>query len=136
MLGDELDKSMLLQIWEDRYSGKWIKQGITNPRQRGMSTNDRLTVCYFDKHRDASFKRFQDTSEAPLVSIANFLSQTYPQFENYIWTTNERFKKSLNELLNGRYILPKAHGRNDLIHFDVCLWLAAMKSNFIDCPRR
>ena len=130
-MGDELEKSVLFNLWKDRYTVKWIKQSIKNPRQRVMPTDKRLTVYYFDKHRDASFKRFEDTSEGPLVRIADYVSKSYSP-NKYFWTTNSKYFGRIRERMIGKYILPKAHGRNDLDHFDMCVWLAAMKSNFVD----
>ena len=48
--------------------------------------------------------------------------------EPVLWTTNERLRAKAN-LDQRDFISPKAHGRNDLMHYKRVAWLAAMKAS-------
>ena len=125
LLGDEAMNSVTVKTWSEKW-GVDFKLIDYERRQRTTKTSERITIRYFSDHRDSSITRFKE-GDLPLEAISNWIKSD-AEAEPVLWTANERLKSKV-KLAQCDYIPPKAHGRNDLIHYKRVAWLAAMKAS-------
>jgi hypothetical protein len=124
MLGDALEETEVFKLWRDRFMVQWEQHQIRRPRQWKVPICDRTKVKYYNPHREASLTKFNDPEEEVLnkVEAQLFANKTPIGY----WTTNESIR--LNGFkLQGEYIEPKAHGRNDLMHHKSGAYFAAIQ---------
>ncbi|MBT4891177.1 MAG: hypothetical protein HON65_16645 [Rhodospirillales bacterium] len=124
MLGDALEETEVFKLWRDRFMVQWEQHQISRPRQWKVPICDRTKVKYYEPHREASLTRFNDPEEEVLNKVEThlFANKTTIGY----WTTNESIRlKGLK--LQGEYIEPKAHGRNDLMHHKSGAYFAAIQ---------
>ena len=125
LLGDELEQSSIFHGWSVVYGVRFIAHELEHKRMRRVPTSQRAKVYYFCENNSASLAYFK-SAENPIRCISEWFKQKYPS-GNFIYTINDKMKGRLADAFKGEYITPKAHGRNDLQHYNNCLWLAAMK---------
>jgi hypothetical protein len=123
MLGDELTKSSTAKAWGSKWDVTFERVEFDR-RKRAIPTAERTTILYFSDHRDSSLTRFRE-GDIPLTAVSTFIKD-HASGASVLWTTNERLKAKA-DLNADDYISPKAHGRNDLMHYTHVAWLAAMK---------
>ncbi|MDO9714478.1 hypothetical protein, partial [Paracraurococcus lichenis] len=75
----------------------------------------------------ASINRFTRANDLPLEDVSAWIARDAGD-DPVLWTTNARLVSRV-ELPPGDFQSPKAHGRNDLMHYRRVAWLAAMKAS-------
>lgn len=124
MLGDALEETEVFKLWQDLFMVKWLPEKIKNPRKWIVPIAKRSRIKCYDAHRKASLTRFNDPDETVLNKIRIHISNDRVPIG--FWTTNEALRLK-GFTLQGEYIEPKAHGRNDLIHHTSGAYFAAIQ---------
>ncbi|MFN8722686.1 MAG: hypothetical protein ACK5YI_17820, partial [Rhodospirillales bacterium] len=129
LLGDHATRSILYHVWSNRAEIDWVMHSIRHPRQRTVPIRDRAIIRYFCETDRASFARF-DAVDRPLSAISKWLAVN-EDLGSILWTTNDRpeFRGQMH-LPGATFITPKAHGRNDLMHLSVMVWMSAIRTSF------
>jgi hypothetical protein len=124
ILGDALEETEVFKLWRDLFLVQWEHHQIESPRKWKVPIGDRARAKYYNAHREASLTRFNDPEEEVLNKIETNLSANKTPIG--FWTTNESIRLK-GFKLQGEYIEPKAHGRNDLMHHKSGAYFAAIQ---------